>query len=65
MLCAVAIIAIAVVSATLSVILYAACVVQYALLDFQDYAVWRRMEARRRQAARLHAQPVAREYERV
>lgn len=39
--------------------------VQYALLDFQDYAVWRRMEARRRQAARLHAQPVAMEYERV
>lgn len=31
--------------------------VQIALLDFQDYAIWRRQQARRRTAQRLAAQP--------
>lgn len=31
--------------------------VQIALLDFQDHAIWRRQQARRRAAARLAAQP--------
>ena len=44
--------------------------VQYALLDFQDYAVWRRQQARRRTEERLRKQrrqrPLqVREYERL
>jgi hypothetical protein len=31
--------------------------VQIALLDFQDYAIWRRQQARRRTQQRLAAQP--------
>jgi len=31
--------------------------VQIALFDFQDYAIWRRQQARRRTAQRLAAQP--------
>lgn len=40
--------------------------VQFALLDFQDYAIWRRQQARRRTAQRLAAQPrKEREYDRL
>lgn len=40
--------------------------VQFALLDFQDYAIWRRQQARRRTAQRLAAQPrKEQEYDRL
>lgn len=45
--------------------------VQYALLDFQDHAIWRRQQARRQQAERLKRQRRQRplkmewEYERI
>lgn len=40
--------------------------VQIALLDFQDHAIWRRQQARRRTAQRLAQQPVTpREYARL
>lgn len=39
--------------------------VQYALLDFQDYAIWRRQQTRRRTDQRLAAQQQEQEYDRL